>query len=140
MSPVMRFGEFRFKPGLNTTIRRGIKWMPSSGSRVPIADETGEVKGAIQVESTASSRFYLVPDDAIAAWHAEIWPDNMRPFARMFHVSQALERCYRMPLFDARELVSVVWFRVVELHGETGLELVARPMPERKKTRGKRED
>lgn len=23
MSPVMRFGEFRFKPGVNTTIRRG---------------------------------------------------------------------------------------------------------------------
>lgn len=121
----MTFNDFRFKPGLQTTIRRGIKWMPASGEDVRIADESGEVKGAIRVEMTVSSRFYAVADDAINAWHAEAWPDGMRQFSRKFRVSEALERCYRMPLFDAGELVTVVWFRVIDLHGKTGSELEA---------------
>lgn len=122
---IMRFNDFRFKPGLQTTIRRGPKWAAASGTVVGVTDTPGLLKGRISVGRTAVKRFYQLDTGEIDAWHLGQFSDGMRAFSRMFAISEYLERCYRMPLFDARELVSVVWFEVAELHGKTGDVLAA---------------
>ncbi len=121
---IMRFNDFLFREGEQTTFRKGDKWATGAGEEIGIADETGEVKGRAYIVQTSFKPFNKLCPVEINQWHLQ--PKLLRrldPSYRWQRILEMVQAYSGLDGFRGTELVSVVWFEVTELYGKTGEEL-----------------
>jgi hypothetical protein len=123
---MLLFDKVIFRPGVNMTVRRGDKWAKhfrntSADRYLEVGDSHDQVAiGEIKVLDVQYKKFFKLSEPEIDLWHARDWDPDAGLWRKYYTIQQAMEAIYTTPRFNTVEMVTVLTFDILSIHGKAG--------------------